>query len=45
MLNVITVDFESALPTVKPPTFLWAFQELWEQRLDVLLPPSYCQPD
>jgi hypothetical protein len=22
MLNVITVEFDSALPTVKPPTFL-----------------------
>lgn len=41
MLNVITVDFESALPTVKPPTFLdvgvsQAYLP-WEQRLDVLL--------
>lgn len=41
MLNVITVEFESALPTVKPPTFLdvgvsQAFLP-WEQRLDVLL--------
>lgn len=41
MLNVITVEFESALPTVKPPTFLdvgvsQAYLP-WEQRLDVLL--------
>jgi CRISPR-associated protein Csb1 len=41
MLNVITADFESALPTVKPPTFLdvgvsQAYLP-WEQRLDVLL--------
>jgi len=41
MLNVITVEFESALPTVKPPTFLdvgvsQAYLP-WESRLDVLL--------
>ncbi|PIG90923.1 type I-U CRISPR-associated RAMP protein Csb1/Cas7u [Gloeocapsopsis sp. IPPAS B-1203] len=41
MLNVITVEFDSALPTVKPPTFLdvgvsQAYLP-WEQRLDVLL--------
>lgn len=41
MINVITVEFESALPTVKPPTFLdvgvsQAYLP-WEQRLDVLL--------
>lgn len=41
MVNVITVNFESALPTVKPPTFLdvgvsQAYLP-WEQRLDVLL--------
>jgi len=35
MLNVITVDFESALPTVKPPTFLdvgVSGLPPWEQR-------------
>jgi len=41
MINVITVEFESALPTVKPPTFLdvgvsQAYLP-WEQRYDVLL--------
>ncbi len=41
MINVITAEFESALPTVKPPSFLdvgvsQAFLP-WEQRLDVLL--------
>lgn len=41
MLNVITVNFESALPTVKPPTFLdvgisQAYLP-WAQRTDVLL--------
>lgn len=41
MINVITVEFESALPTVKPPTFLdigvsQAYLP-WEQRTDVLL--------
>ncbi|MGB3138900.1 MAG: type I-U CRISPR-associated protein Cas7 [Nodosilinea sp.] len=41
MINVITVEFESALPTVKPPSFLdvgvsQAYLP-WEQRLDVLL--------
>lgn len=41
MLNVITVEFESALPTVKPPQFLdvgvsQAYLP-WEERLDVLL--------
>lgn len=41
MLNVIAIEFESALPTVKPPTFLdvgvsQAYLP-WEQRLDVLL--------
>ena len=41
MINVITVEFESALPTVKPPTFLdvgvsQAYLP-WEQRHDVLL--------
>ncbi|NER84448.1 MAG: type I-U CRISPR-associated protein Cas7 [Leptolyngbya sp. SIO1D8] len=41
MINVITVEFESALPTVKPPTFLdvgvsQAYLP-WERRLDVLL--------
>lgn len=41
MFNVIKVEFESALPTVKPPTFLdlgisQAYLP-WEQRLDVLL--------
>jgi CRISPR-associated protein Csb1 len=41
MINVIAVEFESALPTVKPPSFLdvgvsQAYLP-WEQRLDVLL--------
>lgn len=41
MINLITVEFDSALPTVKPPTFLdvgvsQAYLP-WEQRLDVLL--------
>lgn len=41
MLNVITVEFDSALPTVKPPVFLnvgvsQAYLP-WAQRLDVLL--------
>lgn len=41
MINVITVEFDSALPTVKPPTFLdvgvsQAYLP-WAQRQDVLL--------
>lgn len=41
MLKAIALEFESALPTVKPPTFLdvgvsQAYLP-WEQRLDVLL--------
>jgi len=42
MLNVITVDFESALPTVKPTFLDVGVSGLppWEQRLDVLLLPA-----
>jgi len=48
MLNVITVDFESALPTVKPPTFLDVGQAYLPGNsgwMSCFIPQATCQPD